>query len=139
MSGTRERAGSAADPAGQSPTSESPELAGHNRISTQALTSVAQAAAAETFGVQPSEVRVSFSDDAGQLAIALATPIRVPGLSSVLGDAGRVGRFGGSIWQRTIAAKKGVLDQVGYLTGSQISNVDIRITGVRQQHKGGLG
>lgn len=113
-------------------------LVGHNRISTQALTSVAQAAAAETFGVQPADVRVSFSDDVGRLAISLATPIAVPALASVLDDRGRVPRSGGSIWHRTIAAKKSVLDQVGYLTGSEISKVDIRITAVRLPQSGGV-
>lgn len=110
------------------------EQAGHNRISTQALTSVAQAAAAETFGVQPNDVRASFSDDAGRLAISLATPIMVLPLSALRTGKNRTGE---SIWQRTIAAKKQVLDKVGYLTGSQISRVDIRITGVQLRQNGG--
>ena len=35
-------------------------LAGHNRISTQALTSLAQAAAAEALGVEPSDIRADW-------------------------------------------------------------------------------
>lgn len=112
-------------------------LAGHNRISTQALTTVTQAAAAELFGVQPSDVRVSFSDEAGRLAISLATPVAVPGLASLLTGKGKVPALGGSIWNRTIAAKKSVLDKVGYLTGSHISRVDIRVTSVKLNQDGG--
>lgn len=113
------------------------ELAGHNRISSQALTSVAQAAAAETFGVQPNDVRVSFSDDAGRLAISLATPITVPPLVAADNRKGPY-QMVESIWQRTIGAKKDILDKVGYLTGSQISRVDIRITGVQLSRNGGV-
>ncbi|NYE96142.1 putative alkaline shock family protein YloU [Psychromicrobium silvestre] len=118
------------------PAASNEALAGHNRISTAALNSVAQAAAAESFGVQVNEVRVSFSDAAGRLAISLATPIAVPSLTALAvahdeAAAARLAESGGSIWLRTIAAKKDVLDKVGYLTGSDVARVDIRITGVR--------
>ncbi|WP_394940624.1 hypothetical protein [Psychromicrobium sp. YIM B11713] len=123
-------------------TSESPAmetLAGHNRISTAALTSVTQAAAAECFRVQISEIRVSFSDSAGRLAISLATPITVPPLTSLVssgivrsdGETAALTNGQVSIWDRTIAAKKYILDKVCYLTGSDVARVDIRITGVR--------
>ena len=48
-------------------------MAGHTRISTQALTSVARAAAAEALGVPPQDVRVEWSDDDGLLALSLVT------------------------------------------------------------------
>lgn len=113
-------------------------LAGHNRISTQALTSVTQAAAAENFGVQANEVRVSFSDDAGRLAISLATPVAVPSLADLVTKRSPAIQSGGSIWARTISAKKSVLDKVSYLTGSDVSKVDIRITGVRLVTESGV-
>lgn len=110
--------------------------AGHNRISTQALSSVAKAAAAEIFGVAPAEVRADWADDGGLLALSLALPIRVPSLTAVLRDPGRVQAAGGSIWQRGFGAKAAILAKVTWLTGSQLSRVDIRITGVRPAEGG---
>jgi hypothetical protein len=104
-------------------------LAGHNRISTQALTSVARAAAAEALGVEPHEVRADWSDDDGLLALSLVTPIAVPSLAAVLRDPGRVAGFGGSIWDRTVAAKAAILGRVTELSGARLSRVDIRISG----------
>jgi hypothetical protein len=104
-------------------------LAGHNRINTQALTSVARAAAAEALGVDPHEVRAEWTDDDGLLALALVTPIAVPPLSAVLGDPARVAAFGGSIWDRTVAAKASILRRVMELSGARLSRVDIRISG----------
>jgi hypothetical protein len=104
-------------------------LAGHNRISTQALTSVARAAAAEALGVAPQEVRADWSDDDGLLALSLVSPIAVPPLSAVLRDPGRVAGFGGSIWDRTVAAKTVILRRVTELSGAGLSRVDIRISG----------
>jgi hypothetical protein len=104
-------------------------LEGHNRISTQALTNVARAAAAEALGVAPHEVRADWSDDDGLLALSLVTPIRVPSLSSVLKDPDRVAAFGGSIWDRTVAAKAAILSRVTELSGARLSRVDIRISG----------
>jgi hypothetical protein len=105
-------------------------LAGHNRISTQALTSVARAAAAESLGVPPQDVRADWTDDGGLLALSLVTPIAVPSLTSVLRDPARVAAFGGPIWDRAVAAKAEILHRVTELSGAQLSRVDIRISGV---------
>ncbi|MFJ4028900.1 hypothetical protein ACIPWF_16125 [Paenarthrobacter sp. NPDC089989] len=106
-------------------------LAGHNRISTQALTSLAQAAAAEALGVAPSDIRADWSDDDGLLALSIVSPISVPSLSEVLRQPQRVQGFGGSIWDRAVSAKAKVLDSVTQLSGSQVSRVDIRISGAQ--------
>jgi hypothetical protein len=90
---------------------------------------VARAAAAEALGVAPHEVRADWSDDDGLLALSLVTPIRVPSLSSVLKDPDRVAAFGGSIWDRTVAAKAAILSRVTELSGARLSRVDIRISG----------
>ena len=82
-------------------------LTGHNRISTQALTSLAKAAAAEALGVDAHDVRADWADDDGLLALSLVSPIRIPPLPAVLRDPGRVAAFGGSIWDRAVAAKAG--------------------------------
>ncbi|WP_346958529.1 hypothetical protein [uncultured Arthrobacter sp.] len=104
-------------------------LAGHNRISTQALTSVARAAAAEALGVPPQDVRADWADDDGLLALSLVAPIAVPSLTAVLKDPARVTAFGGSIWDRAVAAKAEILRRVTELSGAQLSRVDIRISG----------
>lgn len=111
-------------------------LAGHNRISTQALTSLAQAAAAEALGVAPSDIRADWSDDDGLLALSIVAPISVPALSEVLRQPQRVQGFGGSIWDRAVAAKAMVLESVTQLSGSQLSRVDIRISGAQVREGG---
>jgi hypothetical protein len=104
-------------------------LVGHNRISTQALTSLAQAAAAEALGVPATDIRADWADDDGLLALSIVAPISVPALSEVLRQPQRVQGFGGSIWDRAVAAKASILDTVTRLSGSQLSRVDIRISG----------
>ncbi|MFF2243080.1 hypothetical protein ACFVTM_02715 [Arthrobacter sp. NPDC058130] len=104
-------------------------MAGHNRISTQALTSVARAAAGEALGVPPHDVRAAWSDDGGLLALSLVMPVAVPPLTVVHRDPNRVAGFGGSIWERAVAAKAEILGRVTELTGAQLSRVDIRISG----------
>ncbi len=104
-------------------------LAGHNRISTQALTSLARAAAAQALGVDASDIRADWADDDGLLALSIVAPISVPSLTEVLRDPQRVQGFGGSIWDRAVAAKALVLETVTQLSGSQLSRVDIRISG----------
>lgn len=113
------------------PSLQSQVLSGHNRISTQALTSLAKAAAAEALGVDAQDVRVDWADDAGLLALSLVSPIRVPPLPAVVRDTGRVGAFGGSILDRTVAAKARILTTVTALSGASLSRVDIRISGVK--------
>ena len=112
------------------------ELAGHNRISTQALTSVARAAAAEVFAVPASAVRVSWTDDAGALALSLSSPISAPTLSVVRNNPERVARSGGSIVSRATEAKATILAQVEHLSGSRLSRVDIRISGIQATDEG---
>lgn len=112
------------------------ELAGHTRISTQALTSVARAAAAEALGVTPHEVRAEWSDDDGLLALSLVAPIAAPALTAVLRDPGRVAVFGGTMWDRAVAAKTDILQRVTELSGARLSRVDIRISGASMSEGG---
>jgi hypothetical protein len=112
------------------------EMAGHTRISTQALTSVAQAAAAEALGVTPHEVRAEWSDDDGLLALSLVAPIAAPALTAVLRDPGRVAGFGGTMWDRAVAARSDILQRVTELSGARLSRVDIRISGASMSEGG---
>jgi hypothetical protein len=109
---------------------------GHNRISTQALTSLAKAAAGDALGIPPHDVRADWSDDDGLLALSLVTPIRIPPLMAVVRDAGRVTALGGSIWERAIAAKSEILTKVAELSGARLSRVDIRISGAHVTERG---
>ena len=111
-------------------------MAGHTRISTQALTSVARAAAAEALGVTPHEVRAEWSDDDGLLALSLVAPIAAPALTAVLRDPGRVAGFGGTMWDRAVAAKTDILQRVTELSGARLSRVDIRISGASMSEGG---
>lgn len=109
---------------------------GHNRISTQALTSLAKAAAGDALGIPPHDVRADWSDDDGLLALSLVTPIKIPALTAVLRDPGRVPAFGGSIWERAVAAKSEILTKVTELSGARLSRVDIRISGAHVTERG---
>ncbi|GAB3553296.1 hypothetical protein GCM10027404_25470 [Arthrobacter tumbae] len=111
-------------------------LAGHNRISTQALTSTACAVAAEVLRVPVREVRASWFDEAGLLALSLALPITVPSLNRVAADPAAVGVLGGSVEDRVHRAKGEILERVAQLSGSRLSRVDIRITGARVSERG---
>jgi hypothetical protein len=118
------------------PSLQGQVLSGHNRISTQALTSLAKAAAAEALGVDAQDVRADWADDGGLLALSLVAPIRIPPLTAVVRDAGRVAMFGGSIWDRTVAAKARILSTVTAMSGAGLSRVDIRISGVKPTEGG---
>jgi hypothetical protein len=107
------------------------EFSGHNRISTQALTSLARAAAAQFLGVEAEDVRADWADDDGMLALSLVTPISIPPLNAVVADSSRVDAVGGSIRDRTITAKARILATVTELSGARLSRVDIRISGAR--------
>jgi hypothetical protein len=111
------------------PTVRGQALSGHNRISTQALTSLAKAAAANALGVDAQDVRADWADDDGLLALSLVTPISIPPLKAVALDPARVERTGGSIWDRTVKAKARILETVTELSGARLSRVDIRISG----------
>ena len=111
-------------------------LAGHNRISTQALTSTACAVAAEVLRVPVREVHASWFDDAGLLALSLATPIAMPSLDRVAADPAAVEMFGGSVEGRVHRAKGVILERVAQLSGSRLSRVDIRVTGARVSERG---
>ena len=112
------------------------DLAGHNRISTQALSSVAKAAAAQILAVPPAQVRVSWNDDDGFLALSISSPMGAPPLSAISRDPDRLKEGGGSILARATAAKASILTQVEHLSGSRLSRVDVRISGLLVREEG---
>ncbi len=112
------------------------DLAGHNRISTQALSSLAKATAGQVLAVPPAHVRVSWNDDDGLLALSISSPMGAPPLSAVSRDPDRLTQGGGSILARATAAKASILTQVEHLSGSRLSRVDIRISGLLVREEG---
>jgi len=102
-------------------------LAGHTRVSTQALTSSARIIAAEVFDVQPSDIRVSLNDEYGALALGLSLPMPISAL--VYGRTEAVDPRG-SVLARARDARSDVRERFITLTGSHISRVDVRVTGV---------
>ncbi|WP_035771969.1 hypothetical protein [Arthrobacter sp. Br18] len=104
--------------------------AGHTRITTQALTSTARAVAAETLRVPAADVRASFSDEAGLLALHLGLPLSIPPLASVAADPSLVEAFGGSLAHRAQSAQALILERIQQLTGARLSRVDLRVTGL---------
>ena len=75
-------------------------LAGHTRVSTQALTTTAQGVAAEVLGVPPELIRAAWRDDNGALALFLSLPIGMPALDRVVLDPRLVAGFGGTVRDR---------------------------------------
>lgn len=127
---TRHSAAQGSERTGEVSLLKTTALAGHNRISSQALTSVAKVAAAQVLAVAPAQVRVSWSDDSGALALSISSAMGAPALSDVRRSPGQLARSGGSVLARATAAKEQILSQVERLTGSQLSRVDVRISGL---------
>ncbi|GAA3709872.1 hypothetical protein GCM10022377_24410 [Zhihengliuella alba] len=98
------------------------QLAGHTRISTQALSGVARAIASDLFAVPPGRINVVLDDDLGRLAIGLnlPLPLHAPGPQ------------GASVWDRAVLTRDEVRDRFTRLTGSEVSRIDVRVTGLLQ-------
>lgn len=109
-------------------------LNGHTRISTQALTSLAKAAAAQSLGVQPADVRIDWRDDGGLLALSVVAPMTVPDLNLVLRQGSSYPASQGSVLDMAVAAKAAIHHTVSSLSGSRLSRVDIRVSGARTSH-----
>lgn len=94
-----------------------PPRAGYTRVSAQALTGTARAVAAGIFGVDPRLVRAFLRDDSGYLALTIHLPLPLTDPSATVLD--RVRAWRGSIGE-----------QFSALTGSLVSRVDVRVTGI---------
>lgn len=100
-------------------------LPGHTRVSTQALSSAARVIAADLFAVPAARIHVDLDDDYGNLSIALSLPLPLtPPVSTP----------GASVWERAVTVRDDVRRQFVHLTGSQVSRVDVRVTGVVLDH-----
>ncbi|MGO2004812.1 hypothetical protein ACTXOR_00240 [Arthrobacter rhombi] len=102
-------------------------LAGHTRISTQALTSSARIIASEVFDVQPGSIKVSLNDEFGALALRLSLPLPIAPLAY---DRPEKPDASESVMARARDARSILRDRFVELTGSHVSRVDVRVTGV---------
>ncbi|GER24123.1 hypothetical protein NCCP1664_26180 [Zafaria cholistanensis] len=96
--------------------------AGHTRIATQALSSVAQGVAGQVLDVPPSAVRVGLHDEFGSLALVLSLPMPLRPLAAPQPLP--------PVWKRARDARKTVRERFTALTGAHVGRVDVRVTGI---------
>lgn len=119
--------------AGLGAASASSGSAGRTRITAKALNRLVAAVAADALGVAAGAVSVDLADTAGQLAVTVRSPLRVVALSRVQDDRGIVARTGGTLLERAAAAQQQIRSRAATLSGSKISTVTVRLTGVDVQ------
>lgn len=117
-------------PAADVAEQHAPDNRGRTRVTARAIDRVATAVAAEELGVAPRSVSVAVSDDKGLLELVVDSPLRVPSLSRVRDDPEAVAFGGGTVLERAARAQDGIRGRVSELTGSRVSRVTIRLTGV---------
>ena len=103
---------------------------GTTRLTAKALTRLASAVAGDALGVDAGSVSVDLDDHNGQLALRVKTPIRVPSLARIREQPSALERSGGPLLERVETAKTTIRDRVQTLSGSQVSLVTIRVTGL---------
>lgn len=118
-----------------SPAADAAELhasddRGRTRVTARAIDRVATAVAADELGVAARSVSVAVSDDSGLLELVVDSPLRVPALSRVRDDPEAVKLGGGTVLERAARAQDGIRGRVSELTGSRVSRVTVRLTGV---------
>lgn len=128
-------------PRGDSPVAEAPAVPTHGgpgrtRIAAKALEHVAVAIAAETLGVPAGRVAVQLVDDRGALALLVTAPMRAVPLRRVGAAPDAVSRSGGSILDRASAATATIAAQLEHLSGSHVSKVSLRVSGLEIAQEG---
>lgn len=103
---------------------------GRTRITSRALTRIVAAVTADTLQVNADHVTVDITDDKGKLSLSVRTPIKIVALSRITHDLSVLTRTGGTVLERATAAQGHIRTRVGDLTGSRISRVFVRLTGV---------
>jgi len=114
---------------GDASASDAPAVPGHVRVSTRALRSVATRLAAETFAVPARRIGVVLSDEGGDLALRLNLPLPVEPLVSSHTD-GSPAPPAASVRERALGRRAGLRARFQELTGTALSRVDVRVTGV---------
>jgi uncharacterized alkaline shock family protein YloU len=104
---------------------------GRTRITPRALDRVVSAVTAEELGVDRGKVSVDLDDDGGALTLTVRAPIHVISLERSMADPGAVARAGGSVMSRAARAQENIRSRIQSLTGSNISRVQLRLTGAQ--------
>jgi hypothetical protein len=76
------------------------------------------------------------ADDRGDLALVVTSPLRAIPLSRVSADPESVRRSGGSVVERVSAATGAIAARVEQLSGSHVSRVSIRVSGLEIDQEG---
>ena len=105
-------------------------VAGHVGIPAKVLQKVAVAVVAETLHVRRADVRVLAEDDAGQLALRVSTPVRVPMLS----EAATMPEGGVLAVVRDLQST--LTRRLSELAGRTVSRVDVTVSGSRTDRTG---
>ncbi|HXH34771.1 MAG TPA: hypothetical protein VNJ54_10205 [Plantibacter sp.] len=126
---------------GDSPVADAPAVPEHGgpgrtRIAAKALEHVAVAIAAETLGVPAGRVSVQLVDDRGALALVVTSPIRAVPLARVTAAPDALVRSGGTILDRASAATATIGTKLEQLSGSRVSRVSIRVSGLEIAQEG---
>ncbi|BCW73090.1 hypothetical protein [Arthrobacter sp. NicSoilB8] len=101
--------------------------AGYTRITPAALRHTIETIAARAFGVPGSKVTASLEDDSGRLGATVSVQLALPPL---LGP--RQGLGGGTVFDRSRAARATIIARGLELTGRKLGWVDIRLGGARR-------
>lgn len=109
---------------------------GRTRITAKALEHVAVNIAAESLGVPAGRVKVELADDQGALALIVTSPMRAIPLARVSAAPDALQRSGGSIVARVSAATGAIAARVEQLSGSSVSRVSIRVSGLEIDQEG---
>lgn len=112
-------------------------LAGHTRVSTQALIGCARAVASEVFSVPAASVRVALNDEYGSLALSLSLPLPLTLRPHAADGAHPDGRP--TVWERARDSRAAVRDRFVRLTGASVSRVDVRVTGIAPRPRRSIG
>ncbi|SJM62118.1 hypothetical protein FM101_07155 [Arthrobacter rhombi] len=91
------------------------------------MTSSARIIASEVFDVQPGSIKVSLNDEFGALALRLSLPLPIAPLAY---DRPEKPDASESVMDRARDARSILRDRFVELTGSHVSRVDVRVTGV---------
>ncbi|AMM20168.1 hypothetical protein AX769_08300 [Frondihabitans sp. PAMC 28766] len=106
---------------------------GRNRITSKALRRVVSAVAAEALGVKAHQIGVDLGDHDGDLTVTATAAVGVPSL--VPGQHGHQDPLP-TILARAASAQKSIQNRVKTITGSSISEVNLRLTSAYIKEEG---
>lgn len=108
-------------------------LVGRTTVSAKAFTRIIAVVAGNALGVRARQIRSDIADDAGRLSLVVRSPIRVAPLRIRTGE---IRPPAPSLLDRVSEAQRIIRSEVESLTGSTISRVEVRLTGVEIEEEG---